>query len=318
MRIRPLLALSAVALAGVLLAGCSDSSTPTTSPTPSSTPAADLCDSAAPSGAASESVKVEGDIGKAPTATFTTPLTFDSIERTVVTKGGTPLKAGDFVQYAFTVFDASTGKTLASAGYTPGEALPQQVSPAGGGQLFGCDGPGSRIVFTAPPAQGGPAVVYVLDVLGVTPLKAWGADKPAVEGMPTVTLAADGQPSVKVPDAAAPTELKTAVLKEGDGIEVGKGDTTLLQYYGVDWETGDSFDSSWKRGTPYSADGNSYVAGFVTALEGQKVGSQVLVVIPPALGYGEKSDSNTNELAGKTLVFVIDILATQHAAPAAQ
>ncbi|WP_286277322.1 hypothetical protein [Naasia aerilata] len=35
----------------------------------------------------------------------------------------------------------------------------------------------------------------------------------------------------------------------------------------------------------------------------------MLAVIPPALGYGEKSDSNTSELAGKTLVFVIDILA---------
>ena len=55
--------------------------------------------------------------------------------------------------------------------------------------------------------------------------------------------------------------------------------------------------------------------GFVQALAGQKVGSQVLVVIPPALGYGE--DAKAHELGGKTLVFVIDILATMHAPAAA-
>ncbi len=51
------------------------------------------------------------------------------------------------------------------------------------------------------------------------------------------------------------------------------------------------------------------VAGWTQGLSGQTVGSQVLLVIPPALGYGEKSDTNTNELAGETLVFVVDILA---------
>ena len=80
----------------------------------------------------------------------------------------------------------------------------------------------------------------------------------------------------------------------------------------MDWSTGESFDSSWANGAPLSIEGNTYVPGFVEAISGQKVGSQVLVVIPPALGYGE--EGNDHELAGKTLVFVIDILATMHPA----
>jgi len=43
----------------------------------------------------------------------------------------------------------------------------------------------------------------------------------------------------------------------------------------------------------------------------------VLVVIPPAAAYGEEGTSD-HELAGKTLVFVIDILATIHPAAAPQ
>ncbi len=81
----------------------------------------------------------------------------------------------------------------------------------------------------------------------------------------------------------------------------------------MNWDTGEVFDSSWQNGAPISIAGNTYVEGFIQALEGQKVGSQVLVVIPPALGYGEEA-SDQNPLAGQTLVFVVEI---QDTAPAA-
>ena len=48
------------------------------------------------------------------------------------------------------------------------------------------------------------------------------------------------------------------------------------------------------------------VPGFAKALEGQTVGSQVLVVVPPDEGYGDKEQNGIP--AGSTLVFVIDIL----------
>ena len=94
------------------------------------------------------------------------------------------------------------------------------------------------------------------------------------------------------------------------------GDTVRIHYTGT-LKDGSVFDSSWEAGTPASFQTTGVVDGFRQALEGQTVGSQVVVVIPPAAGYGEEGSSD-NELAGETLVFVVDILGTQHAAAAPQ
>jgi peptidylprolyl isomerase len=313
-RIRSLSILSAVAAATLLLAGCSGSTAPDSTSTPSAEASVDLCSAAAASGEASDSVTVDGGFGEVSTATFELNQTFDAIQRTVVTEGdGDAIADGDYVRYALSAFDATTGERLGDAGYAEDDMLPNPVAADSAlGQILGCATIGTRLAVALPGSDSSNPAFYIVDVLGVTPLAAWGEDQPAVEGMPEVTLADDGQPSVTLPDTDAPTDLKISVLKEGDGPAVTAGDTTLLQYYGVSWNTGESFDSSWKNGAPISIDGNTYVEGFIQALEGQKVGSQILVVIPPALGYGE-GEINDSDLTGQTLVFVIDILANQKA-----
>ena len=50
------------------------------------------------------------------------------------------------------------------------------------------------------------------------------------------------------------------------------------------------------------------IPGFTKALEGQTVGSQILVVIPPVDGYGTAAAGSTSELADQTLVFIVDIV----------
>ena len=52
------------------------------------------------------------------------------------------------------------------------------------------------------------------------------------------------------------------------------------------------------------------VQGFGAALVGQKVGSRVIVTMPPKFGYGEGT-VNENDLVGQTLVFVIDIISVE-------
>ncbi len=310
MRLRPLIALSAVAVAAVLLAGCAGSGSPTATPSGTAKPATDLCKAAAKPGDASKAVKVAGDAGKEPTSvTFTAPLTIKTLQRTVVSEGsGAKLKNGQWVTMALTAFDATSGKKIGSTGYQPGTFLPSQVSAATTlGQVLGCATIGSRIVIALPPQQQQGGAVYVFDVLGTSKTKAWGKAQPATAGMPKVTLAADGTPTITIPDTTPPTALQIAVLKQGDGAVVADGDTVLLQYSGVSWDDKKNFDSSWKRGAPSSFATNQVYEGFGKALVGQKVGSQVLVVMPPSMG-----DTSGN-LKGKTLVFVIDILATQHA-----
>lgn len=312
MRTRPIAVLSALALSGLLLAGCTGDAEPDASPTDGAD-GTDICAQAAPSGDASDSVEVGGEPGESATATFDTPIEVTEAERTVAVEGdGAQLEEGDLVEYALTVFDATSGELLDSVGYGDGAILPVTLAAqTGPDQFFGCATVGSRIVMALPASGNNTAAVYVLDVLGTTPDAAWGEEQDAPEGFPAVELADNGAPTITIPDADAPTDVEIAVLKEGDGRVVGEGDGVLVQYTGVKWSDGTVFDSSWDRGAPATFSTTGVVAGFQQALEGQTVGSQVLVVIPPEFGYGAQDG---HELQNETLVFVVDILASQSAA----
>jgi peptidylprolyl isomerase len=315
-RIRPLAALSAAALSALLLAGCSPAA-PSASPSPSATASADLCSAAAPSGTASESVKVSGDVGKPATVSFTSPLNVPALQSTVVKKGsGDPIAAGDLISIALSGYDAKTGKEVGNLGYGENTLLPQQISPDNPlAQLLGCAAPGTRVVATFPATETSGAQVYVVDLLKVVPPAAWGTPQDPVAGMPTVKLDKDGSPTVTLPKGDIPTEFSKATLKKGDGATVKEGDSVLVQYHGVSWNTGKVFDESWGK-KPFSfTAGSGVVQGFSDAVIGETVGSQVIAVLPPSVAYGE-GKINSSDLKGQTLVFVVDILGVQP--PAAQ
>ncbi|TAL40726.1 MAG: hypothetical protein EPN91_12560, partial [Salinibacterium sp.] len=61
------------------------------------------------------------------------------------------------------------------------------------------------------------------------------------------------------------------------------------------------------KGQPATFNSSGVIKGFTAALVGHKVGSQVIVIIPPDKGYG--SAGSPPDIGGKdTLVFVVDIL----------
>ncbi len=72
------------------------------------------------------------------------------------------------------------------------------------------------------------------------------------------------------------------------------------------------FDSSWKRGQPFGftigASPSQVILGWDKGLAGQTVGSRVLLVIPPADGYGKTGSPQAGIKGTDTLVFVVDIL----------
>ena len=55
--------------------------------------------------------------------------------------------------------------------------------------------------------------------------------------------------------------------------------------------------------------GNGVIPGFQKGLTGVKVGSRVMIVIPPSLGYGSAGQSSVGIKGTDTLVFVVDVLA---------
>jgi peptidylprolyl isomerase len=160
-------------------------------------------------------------------------------------------------------------------------------------------------------------LVFVFDILAAVPSAGHAGGTAARyrpgAGMPQVTASAHG-PVVTVPPRTAPPEaLVSRVLIAGHGPRLVPGDTVVTQFTGVLWRTGAVFDSSWQHGDPQSfvLGSGRVIAGWSQGLAGQRVGSRVLLVIPPRLGYG-KAGSPPVITGTDTLVFVIDILAATH------
>ena len=318
MRIRPLAALSAAALSAVLLAGCASSNAPDTDATPTPTATSSDCGLDPQSGADSEAVTVSGT---APTLTAQAPtdLAFTELQRTTVTEGdGEDLATGQLVSGQYVYVDPTTGAVVVDSATTSADDSGLVPIIVDGNTILGsavlCTPLGSTTTFTIPGTMlGDSAPNYVIAAQSVEqlPTKATGADQEPVAGMPEVTLADDGEPTIKVADDfTAPETTQIANLKTGDGPTVNSGDTVFVQYTGV-LPDGTVFDSSWQRGAPTQFQTTGVVQGFQKALEGQYVGSQLIAVIPAAEGYGDQAQGSIP--ANSPLIFVVDILGVQRA-----
>jgi peptidylprolyl isomerase len=312
-RKRPLIVLSTVAAATLLLAGCSGSSAPSSSGTPSPTASSECLLNAKP-GETSDAVVVDGE-GLDAKVTVPADAPFADVERTIISEGdGDEVVANDLVGVKFQIVDAATGDVVDSSARSEGgeaSVLLDQNSASLFIAALECQPLGTQVVLALPGevfGEGGTAKVVYAEAVEQLPEVATGKDVDPTPGMPAVKLDDNGKPSVKIPDGDAPTETKVAVLKQGDGATVGSGDLVVVQYLGVKWSDGKEFDSSWSRdAAPTQFQTTGVVAGFRKALEGQKVGSQVVVAMPPSDGYGA---SEGHELQKESLVFVVDILAT--------
>lgn len=113
------------------------------------------------------------------------------------------------------------------------------------------------------------------------------------------------KPEIDFIEGPAPTELVITDLVVGDGAEAVSGGRVEVHYVGVDFETGEQFDASWDRGESITFPLNGLIAGWQEGIPGMRVGGRRQLVIPPAMAYGE---SGGHRLAGRTLVFIIDLL----------
>lgn len=122
-------------------------------------------------------------------------------------------------------------------------------------------------------------------------------------------MANPGKPEITVPSGPAPTELRIEDIVVGDGPQAAPGAVVKVHYLGVDYDSGAEFDSSWNRGQPLEFPLDGLIAGWQDGIPGMKVGGRRQLVIPPELAYGPAGTGH--QLAGKTLVFVIDLLGTR-------
>ncbi|WP_166350490.1 FKBP-type peptidyl-prolyl cis-trans isomerase [Phytoactinopolyspora limicola] len=137
------------------------------------------------------------------------------------------------------------------------------------------------------------------------------------------------KPTLEVPDGEPAGELEVTTVTEGDGREIGADDYVLAHYLGQAWDERNPddldpqalaglddeqaeaesvpyvFDNSYDRGSAAGFSLNRVIAGWKDGLTGQKVGSRVLLSIPPESGYGGQEG---HDLADDTLIFVVDVV----------
>ena len=114
------------------------------------------------------------------------------------------------------------------------------------------------------------------------------------------------KPDIEFPEGAAPTELVIKDVVVGTGQEAKPGDVVDVHYVGVEYDTGEEFDSSWNRGESISFPLRGLIQGWQDGIPGMRVGGRRQLVIPPESAYGPAGAGH--RLSGKTLIFVIDLL----------
>lgn len=117
------------------------------------------------------------------------------------------------------------------------------------------------------------------------------------------------KPVMDAPQGEAPTVLAIRDIKVGSGDEVVAGAVVDVHYVGVDFDSGEEFDSSWSRGESIQFPLQGLVRGWQEGIPGMRVGGRRELVCPPEWAYGPAGGGH--RLSGCTLIFVIDLLATR-------
>ena len=270
-------------------------------------------------------VSVTGSFGSAPDVTFATPLKASTNQNVIVSEGdGLVSHYGDSVSIDVSLYDGTTAELLSSTNYDGAgfALLPLDASAQPAlAKALECVHVGSRVLAVLGDAANlttslglaaGTTLVAVFDVHDVYLGKADGTPQNVPDGFPMIVLAEDGTPGITfLSGATPPSETRIAVLKAGTGATVGADSQVTVAYSGWLWPTDGGtptqFDSTWANGKkPATFSPSGVVPGFSKALIGQRVGSQIEVIISPEDGYGSAGTGSIPP--NSTLVFVIDIL----------
>lgn len=291
----------------------------------------DVCQ---PGGPEVESIAFTGEFGQVPSAVFSGAIEVSETQRLVLSEGsGEVVENGDTVLIDYALYSAESGELLDESGFSEFSAFGFPVNSAspnfpGMSKTLTCSPVGSRVAGLLPASESfgpegapqlgvnpGTSILFVFDIISIRPApleRIEGEPSEPGEGFPTVTYAGDGNPTVTFEEGVdVPTEFAVATVITGTGEVVRPGDSVVVHYLAMNWNTGKEFDSSWGRGAPNEFSTDLVVQGFRDGLVGQTVGSRVVIVIPTELGYGLAPEQPPGIGPDDTIVFVVDILGLQ-------
>lgn len=117
------------------------------------------------------------------------------------------------------------------------------------------------------------------------------------------------KPTVPKPTGKPPTKLVVRDIVPGKGRAAKKGDRLSMQYVGVTFTTGQEFDASWDKGTPFDFQlgKGMVIKGWDQGLIGIKPGGRRELIIPANLAYGAQGQPPSIG-PNEPLVFIVDAL----------
>ncbi|GAB3606603.1 hypothetical protein GCM10027413_20120 [Conyzicola nivalis] len=293
------------------------------------------CEPTAKSGDASALIDATGKPGTVLTPEFPTPLITDGVEVSTISAGdGKTVYPGEVADFHVTFVDAETAEVITLQGLDAASIVRRTAGDTSDplGMILECSTVGDRLGVTAEVGEIGlstdptdkTTVVLIIDVVRSFIGRADGVAQLAENGMPAIALAPSGQPGVTIPNAEAPDETQTATTILGSGETVEEDDGVVLHQTILSWESKTVLDSTWvvgdKPAVPTTVlateDATGSRAGVIPALAdaliGAKVGSQLLVVVPPGDdSFAEGATLPTGATATDTLVYVVDVLGIQ-------
>jgi len=121
-------------------------------------------------------------------------------------------------------------------------------------------------------------------------------------------LRTDSAPGIVVREGAPNVpEVQTLDLIDGNGQAVEATDTVVMDYCGVGLETRTAFDSSWVHGGAFPVPLPKVIPGWRDAVTGMKVGGTRVMLVPAALGFGNKPPKGSGITPGETIAFVVTV-----------
>ncbi|MCT8157493.1 FKBP-type peptidyl-prolyl cis-trans isomerase [Bifidobacterium polysaccharolyticum] len=266
-----------------------------------------------------QGVSASGKLGSKPDVSFKTPFKVENQAHQVIQEGnGEVIRDGDRVCTRSLALDAKTGKVISSTWNKSGPDCSLEISkksiPAYYDTFKGLKVNSTVAVGIDESGSGSSQATdsYIMALTFVSRSK----DLTRAQGqkvtdlpndLPKISLDDKGKPSLDLNGYKPEAGLVVQPLIKGTGAKVGQHQSVSANYTGWLASNGKQFDSSWDRGQPSDFSLDQVVKGWQQGLAGQTVGSQLLLVIPPDLGYGSQKQQSIP--ANSTLIFVVDILA---------
>jgi peptidylprolyl isomerase len=275
---------------------------------------------------------VSGSFGSAPSVRFDEPVKVKEVHSDVIEKGdGDAIKPGGKALLNMYIANGKTGKKAVST-YDQGQPLNATMDES---QFFpplvkALDGvsTGTRLAFAdtvkdlygaSGAAQLGlkasDSLVFIVDVMSVEPTKVLdkpdGTEVDPPKDAPKIVTKDGKIQGFDFKKAPKPgKKLVVIPLVKGTGDPIKGAKIVKINYVGQVYGKAKPFEDSFTKPEPatFVIGGGQLIPGWDKALQGQRVGSRIMLIVPPDEGYGKKGNPQIGVTGKSTLVFVMDIL----------